>query len=82
MANHEEHEEHQGHEHDNRPTKRDDRHIEQAMASPWLHMRVPSPLPPETESVMTETIGCAIAVHRARSGFSRANLSTSDVHRT
>jgi len=28
-------------------------------------MRLPSPLPAETESVMTETIGCAIAVHRA-----------------
>ena len=65
MANHEEHEDRQGHEHDDKPIRRDDRHIEQAMASPWLHMRVPSPLPPETESVMTETIGCAIAVHRA-----------------
>jgi GxxExxY protein len=27
-------------------------------------MRLPSPLSPEAESVMTETIGCAIAVHR------------------
>ena len=29
------------------------------------HMRLPSPLTPEAEQVMTETIGCAIAVHRA-----------------
>jgi len=28
------------------------------------HMRLSSPLTPETEAVMTETIGCAIAVHR------------------
>jgi GxxExxY protein len=28
-------------------------------------LRPYSPLPPETERVMTETIGCAIAVHRA-----------------
>jgi GxxExxY protein len=28
-------------------------------------MRLPSPLSPEAESVMTQTIGCAIAVHRA-----------------
>ena len=33
--------------------------------SSWLRMRLPSPLSPEAESVMTETIGCAIAVHRA-----------------
>ena len=28
-------------------------------------MRLPSPLSPEAESLMTQTIGCAIAVHRA-----------------
>jgi GxxExxY protein len=28
-------------------------------------MRLPSPLSPEAESVMTQMIGCAIAVHRA-----------------
>ena len=28
-------------------------------------MRVQSPLSPEAERIMTETIGCAIAVHRA-----------------
>jgi hypothetical protein len=28
-------------------------------------MRVPSPLTPHAELAMTETIGCAIAVHRA-----------------
>ena len=40
----------------------DDRRIERPMPSPWLRMRLPSPLPPETECVMTETIGCAITV--------------------
>ena len=29
------------------------------------HMRLSSPLTPEAEEVMTETIGCALAVHRA-----------------
>jgi GxxExxY protein len=29
-----------------------------------LRMRLPSPLTPEVEDVMTRTIGCAIAVHR------------------
>jgi GxxExxY protein len=29
------------------------------------HMRLSSPLAPEAENAMTETIGCAIAVHRA-----------------
>jgi GxxExxY protein len=28
-------------------------------------MRLPSPLSPDAERVMTQTIGCAIAVHRA-----------------
>ena len=28
-------------------------------------LRLHSPLPPETERVITETIGCAISVHRA-----------------
>ena len=28
-------------------------------------MRIPSPLTPEAELAMTETIGCGIAVHRA-----------------
>src|SRR5262245_45229831 len=68
MANHEEHEEHEGHEgHENdRPlTRPNDRAVQPPMPSPWLRMRHPSPLPPETESVITETIGCAIAVHRA-----------------
>ena len=29
------------------------------------HMRLSSPLTPEAEEAMTETIGCALAVHRA-----------------
>jgi GxxExxY protein len=49
--NHERHEIHERHENDV-PTK------EQGM-------RLPSPLSPEAELVMTKTIGCAIAVHRA-----------------
>ena len=68
MSNHEEHEEHEGHEsqeEDDGLIKRDEREVELPMPSPWHRMRLPSPLPPETESAMTETIGCAIAVHRA-----------------
>jgi PD-(D/E)XK nuclease superfamily len=63
MSNHEDHEEHEGHE--DETTRPDDRAFQSPMPSPWLRMRRPSPLPPETESVITETIGCAIAVHRA-----------------
>ena len=63
MNNHEDHEEHEGHE--DETTRPDDRSFQSPMPSPWLRMRRPSPLPPETESVITETIGCAIAVHRA-----------------
>lgn len=63
MSNHEDHEEHEGHE--DETTRPDDRAFQSPMPSPWLRMRPPSPLPPETESVITETIGCAIAVHRA-----------------
>ncbi|HLG54242.1 MAG TPA: GxxExxY protein [Vicinamibacterales bacterium] len=33
--------------------------------SAGLGMRLPSPLTPEADVVMTQTIGCAIAVHRA-----------------
>jgi GxxExxY protein len=32
--------------------------------SPLYRMRLPSPLTPEAERVMAETIGCAIRVHR------------------
>jgi GxxExxY protein len=48
--NHEGHDDREGHEH---PV--------------WdkFHMRVASPLTPEAELVMTQTIGCALAVHRA-----------------
>jgi GxxExxY protein len=48
--NHEGHDEREGHEH---PV--------------WdkFHMRVASPLTPEGELAMTQTIGCALAVHRA-----------------
>ena len=62
MANHEGHEDHEGHE---ELIKRDERAVEHGIPSSWHRMRLPSTLPPETESVMTETIGCAIAVHRA-----------------
>jgi GxxExxY protein len=65
MSNHEEHEGHEGQENHKKLATHDERRLEQPMPSPWLRMRLPSPLPPETESVMTETIGCAIAVHRA-----------------
>jgi len=65
MSNHEEHEDHEGHFDDEGLIKRDERKVDPLMRSPWHRMRLPSPLPPETESVMTETIGCAIAVHRA-----------------
>jgi GxxExxY protein len=49
--NHEGHDDREGHE--NHPFWR------------RYHMRLSSPLSPEAEDVMTETIGCAIAVHRA-----------------
>jgi GxxExxY protein len=49
--NHERHDTHETHEND------------LAISSPG--MRVPSPLSPEAEQVMTRTIGCAIAVHKA-----------------
>jgi hypothetical protein len=68
MSNHEGHEDHEDREHHESQealVRRDDRHEEQLMPSPWHRMRLPSSLPPETESVITETIGCAIAVHRA-----------------
>ena len=39
-------------------------HEEVEGASPH-GLRIPSPLSPEADSVMSQTIGCAIAVHRA-----------------
>ena len=51
--NHEGHEDHEEHE-----TTR------QTRSEPF-RMRLPSPLPDDAERVMSETIGCAIAVHRA-----------------
>jgi GxxExxY protein len=47
--NHEDHEEGEGHE---------------GKSSMPSRFRLPSPLSPEAERVMKETIGCAIAVHR------------------
>ena len=49
--NHEGHDDREGHE--NHPFWR------------RYHMRLSSPLTPEAEDAMTETISCAIAVHRA-----------------
>lgn len=49
--NHEDHDDREGHE--NHPFWR------------RYHMRLSSPLTHEAEDAMTETIGCAIAVHRA-----------------
>lgn len=49
--NHEDHDDRE--EHENHPLWR------------RYHMRLPSPLTAEAEGAMTETIGCAIAVHRA-----------------
>src|SRR5688572_25464674 len=46
---HEEHDDSEGHEHH---------------SSRSYRMRLPSPLTPEAERVMSETIGCAIQVHR------------------
>ena len=56
MSNHEDHEGNEEHE-----------GIEgrENSASRWPPFRLPSPLSPEAESVMSQTIGCAIAVHRA-----------------
>ena len=65
MNNHEEQEGHEDHEEAKALARRDERAVERSLPSPWLRMRLPSPLPPEAERVMTETIGCAIAVHRA-----------------
>lgn len=48
--NHEDHDDHEEHESGN---------------SRRYRMRIPSPLTPEAERVMAETIGCAIRVHRA-----------------
>ena len=47
--NHEDHEGHEGHD---------------AIPSTEFRLRVASPLPAHAERVMTETIGCAIRVHR------------------
>lgn len=62
LERHEDHEDCKNSENRNALVRRDEH---QLMPTPWLGMRLPSPLPPETETVMTETIGCAIAVHRA-----------------
>jgi len=48
--NHEDREDHEGHE---------------PNISRSYSMRLPGPMTPEAERVMTETIGCAIRVHRA-----------------
>ena len=48
--NHEDHDDLEGHDSD---------------ASPSYRMRLPSPLTPAAEHVMSEVIGCAIRVHRA-----------------
>jgi GxxExxY protein len=56
--NHEDHEDHEDHEaHDE-----DDR---DSVLVPRHRMHLPSPLTPRAEHFMTETIGCAIRVHRA-----------------
>ena len=60
MSNHEEHERREGHEAQSGQQGREG----EKTSSPWLRMRLPSPLSPEAELVMTETIGAAIAVHR------------------
>lgn len=62
MTNHEDHENHEGWKSSGSELVR--RSTDSAMSS-WLRMRLPSPLSPEAEAVMTQTIGCAIAVHRA-----------------
>lgn len=51
MSNHEDHEEREVYE--------------GSSSSSSYGLRIPSPLSPEAESVMSQTIGCAIAVHRA-----------------
>lgn len=61
MANHEEHERREGHE---AKSGQEGCRAGERTPSPWLRMRLPSPLSPEAELVMTETIGAAIAVHR------------------
>ncbi|HEU5133301.1 MAG TPA: GxxExxY protein [Pyrinomonadaceae bacterium] len=50
MSNHEEHEDHEAHE------------AHEASSSHGL--RIPSPLSTEEDRLMSQTIGCAIAVHR------------------
>ena len=52
--NHEGHEDHEGHE----------RRTNARLTTSPFAMRLPSPLTPEAELVMAQTIGCAIAVHR------------------
>jgi hypothetical protein len=61
MSNHEEHERREGHE---AQSGQEGGRAGERTPSPWLRMRLPSPLSPEAELVMTETIGAAIAVHR------------------
>ncbi len=56
--NHEEHEGSEGHEGDQRSE-------ETHALAPRHRMRLPSPLSSHAELVMSETIGCAIRVHRA-----------------
>jgi GxxExxY protein len=62
MTDHEGLEEHEGHE---AFRSRSIRRATDSPQSSWHRMRLPSPLCTDAESVMTETIGCAIAVHRA-----------------
>ena len=62
-------------------TKRTDRQSDGSSAIVLAQNELPSPLSPEAESVMTQTIGCAIAVHRELGpGFLEADLSAGDVH--
>lgn len=50
--------------HDTKPEEHDDSEGHEHHSLRPYRMRLPSPLTPEAERVMSETIGCAIQVHR------------------
>jgi hypothetical protein len=63
-VNHEEHEDHEGHEGKERHQEGGGDNVTERRST-GKGMRLESPLSPEEEQVMSDTIGAAIEVHRA-----------------
>jgi len=66
VSNDQNHEEHEDREDlkDLKDLEAHERRRVDDLLAPRFRMRLPSPLSPQTELVMTQTIGCVIAVHR------------------